>query len=192
DVINEQPTVGEQRCPASLHDGKPGVELWIDVGLPDSDAIDEVIVVLLDGADRRTAAVGHARGDHDGIAFVDLDVTTTELVIEDREGELDRAQHVLAPILLRVLLRMRMLEGEAVRCRSVEGGALGIADISREVRVLRRRRRVGALAADLVYGIVLQVVRARAGALVGIGNGTAELEAPLPGGGDGAIHTARA
>src|SRR5262249_57096319 len=118
-----------------------------------------------------------------------LDVTITELVIEDRQGELDRAQHVLAPILLRVLLRMRMLEGEAVRCRSVEGAALGIADISREVRVLRRRR-VGALAADLVYGIVLQVVRARAGALVGIGNGTAVLEAPLAGGGDGALHRA--
>ena len=61
-----------------------------------------------------------------------------------------------------------------------------------EVRVVARRRGVGALAAHQVDGVVLQVVCAGAGALVGIGDGAAALEAPLARGRDRAVDAARA
>jgi hypothetical protein len=51
---------------------------------------------------------------------------------------------------------------------------------------------VGALAAQQVDGVVLQIVRAGAGALVGVGDGAAVLQPPFAGGGDRAVDPARA
>src|SRR5262249_59738647 len=74
----------------------------------------------------------------------------------------------------------------------IEGGGLRGVEIGGEVRVVGRRRGGGALTADEVDGVVLQVVGAGAGALVGVDHGAAALEPPFAGGGDGAVDATRA
>ena len=61
-----------------------------------------------------------------------------------------------------------------------------------KVRVIARLRGIGSVTLDQVDGVVLQVVRPGAGALVGVGDRAAVLEAPFAGGRDGAIDAARA
>ena len=91
-----------------------------------------------------------------------------------------------------IALRVGVLESEPIGRRRVERRARARGDRRREVRVVACLPRSGALAADQVDGIVLQIVRTRAGALVGVGDRAAVLEAPFAGGGDGAIDPARA
>ena len=148
-------------------------------------------MVLLDREHRSAAAVRDAGGDHERVALVELEMLVLEFLVQHLERELDRAQHVLAPVLFRVLLRVRVLEGEAVRRGRVEGRALAGLDVRREVRIVARCGRISALAAHQVHGVGLQIVRAGAGALVGIGDGAAALEAPLAGGRDRPVDAAR-
>src|SRR6266511_3263383 len=86
---------------------------------------------------------------------------------------------------------MGVLEGEPVGRLAVEGGALAVADAGGEVGSLAGEGGALAYAVDQSDGIVLQVVRADAGALVGVSDGATVLQAPLAAGGDGAIDAAR-
>ena len=151
-----------------------------------------MIPILLHRAYRRAAAVRNARGDHDGVALVDHDAAAFEFLVQHLEGELDRTQHIVAPVLFRVLLRMRMLEGESVwRCR-IERRPRAARDGRREVRIVARLFGIGALAPDQVHCVVLQIMCAGAGAFVRVGDGAAVLKAPFPGGRDRAVDAARA
>src|SRR6202012_5756003 len=98
------------------------------------------------------------------------------------EGELDRAQHVLAPVLLGILLRVGVLEGKSIGRRGVEGGAVLLRDVGGEVGVIACLTGIGTLALDQVHRVVLQIVRAGAASLVGVGDRATVLEAPFAGG----------
>ena len=114
-----------------------------------------------------------------------------ELLVEDVVGELDRMKGVLAPVTLGVLLRMGVLDGEAIRARGVERCTIRVAQVRGEVRF---RPRVGTDVAGAVHeidGIVLQVVNAHPAALVRIRHRAPMLEAPLPCCGDGAVDATR-
>ena len=199
-VIIEAAAVLEDRRVRPLHDRESRVELRIDVRFRHGDAVDPVLVVELGRKYGRAAAVRYARGDDDGVlgrdplaaAVVIVVVAGPEHAVEDEEGELDGLQHVLAPVRLRVLAGMGVLEGKAVGRRFVERLALAVAQLGREVGVLARRIRVGPQAGDQIDRVVLQIVRAGARALVRVGDRASVIEAPLAGRGDGAIDPARA
>ena len=61
-----------------------------------------------------------------------------------------------------------MLEGESVRRRVVERTARRVRDRRRKVRILSCLRGIGAFAADQINRVVLQIMRAGTGALVGV------------------------
>ena len=86
---------------------------------------------------------------------------------------------------------MRMLEGEAVRRRGIEGRALAIGNIRNEIRVVVSRCYRGTLAAQQVDRVGLQIVRTGAGTLVGVGDSAAALETPLSGRRNRSINPAR-
>src|SRR4030095_6965464 len=86
---------------------------------------------------------------------------------------------------------VRMLKNEAVWRRRIEGCTLAFRDRSNEVRAVARSRRVGALAADPIDRVVLEVVSACPGTPVRIGRGTPVLEPPLARGGDCAVNATR-
>src|SRR5262245_66126900 len=86
---------------------------------------------------------------------------------------------------------MRMLESKAVWRGVVEGRALDFRDRSNEISS-GREACAGALSADQVDCIVLQIVSAGAGTLVGIDYRAPTLESPFACGGDRAVDTARA
>ena len=200
--------MGEEHVALALPDAEGAAGLRVHVGLGDRDAVDQALPVLLGGEHRGAAAVGHAGGDDDGVArgepaalvvvpaaareAVVLEVVLGAEPVQDREGELDRLQHVAAPVGLGVALRMRVLVGEAVRRLGVEGGQRPVAQPGPEGRVPPGLPGRHALALDQVDGIVLQVVRAVARPLVGVGHGAAVPETPLAGGADGAVDAARA
>src|SRR5690606_36302985 len=73
-----------------------------------------------------------------------------------------------------------------------EPHARGVAQVGGEVRGVAGAVGVGALAAYQIHGVGLQVVHAHAGALVGVGDGAAALEAPLARGRDRPVDAARA
>src|SRR5262249_53798033 len=162
------------------------------VGFADREAVDDVFLVLLHGAHRGYSAIRDARGDHDGVRFGDLHATGGELLVEHRKRELDRPKYVVAPRFFRIEFRVRVLEGKSIRGRSIEGGTVTVGQTRREIRVIARGGGIGALAADQIHGVVLQVIVAGAGALGGIGDGEAVLETPLTGRRNGTIDTARA
>src|ERR1700720_1470847 len=103
---------GERRTPA-LYDRKTRTEFRVDIGLPDGEPVNDVLIVLLHAA-------------------------APELLVEDREGELDGPEHVLAPGFFRILLRVRVLEGKSIRGRGIEGRTLAVGETRREVRVIAR------------------------------------------------------
>src|SRR5512134_1329866 len=86
---------------------------------------------------------------------------------------------------------MGVLKGEPVGRFGVEGGTVAVADAGGEVGGLAGELSALAYAVDQADSILLQVVRADAGALVGVSDGATILQAPLAAGGDGAIDAAR-
>ena len=95
------------------------------------------------------------------------------------KGKNHGAQHVTAPVALRIKPGMGVLEGEAVRTRGIEGHALALVERRGKVRVMAGLAGVRALAGDQVDRVGLQVVGAVAGALVAVGDGAAIPEAPM-------------
>ena len=73
----------------------------------------------------------------------------------------------------------------------VEGGALGIADAGSKIGSSTSGIGVLAFAVDKTDGIIPQIVRAGAGALVGVSDGASVLQAPLAAGGDRAVAPPR-
>ena len=194
--------VGHRRAGA-LPDHEVADPHGVHVGFGHRHPVDQPLVrgpvLALGGADRRAASVRHARRDDDGVALVDgglLDLAVlvflTELLVEQEERELDRLQHVRAPVPLRVALRVRVLESEPVGSGRVERSKLaGAEPRSKDRKVSRRRRRCDD-ARDQVDRVVLQIVRACARALVRVGDRAAVLESPFARGGDRAVDAARA
>src|SRR5262249_49178974 len=86
---------------------------------------------------------------------------------------------------------MSVLEGEAVWRRVIKVRALAFRDRSNEI-CSEGSACIAALSADQVDCIVLQVMSAATGTLVGIGNGAPVLEPPLARGSDRAILSAGA
>jgi hypothetical protein len=113
-----------------------------------------------------------------------------ELLVQHVVGKLDGVQRVEAPVLFRVDLRVRVLDRETVGGCRVERRALSVGQPRREVRFSSGVRNVFPSAVDEVHGVVLKVVNAHTAALVGIGDGAAVFEAPLPRGGDGTVDPA--
>ncbi len=114
-----------------------------------------------------------------------------ELLVQHVVREFDGVQRVKAPVLFGVELRMGVFDGEAVRRRGIERAAIGVGQVRGEVRRCAGIRRVGPHAVDAVDGVVLQVINTHPAALVGVGDGTPVLEAPISRRGDGAVHPAR-
>jgi hypothetical protein len=86
---------------------------------------------------------------------------------------------------------MRVLDREPVRALGQQRSTLGIGQRSGEVGRLAGRCGIGAHAVDQIDGIGGQIMHAGTCALVGVGDGTAHLQAPFAGGADRAIDAAR-
>ena len=185
-----------ERIARALLDHEAIVEGGVDVGLGDRNPVDQAPPVLLGREDRGAAAVRYARSDHDGVPGPEpvgvREPLRADHLVQHEEGEADRFQHVAAPEPLRIVLGMRVLEGEAKGRLRVEAGLLAGADRGGEVGRIAGGIRLRALAADQVDGILRQVVSPGAGALVGIGDGAAALQSPFAGSADGAVDAARA
>ena len=97
-----------------------------------------------------------------------------------------------APVLLRILLRVRVLERDAERVRGVERRELGRRQRGAEVGVRARGRRVAAHAVLQVHGVGRKIVRSHPRALVGVGDRASALQAPLASRADRTVNAARA
>src|SRR5262245_7884204 len=87
---------------------------------------------------------------------------------------------------------MRVLEGETIWRRNIEGRALAFRDRSNEVRAVIGGRSIGAFAADQIDRVVLQVVSAGPGTFVGICYRAPALESPFARSGYRTVDAARA
>ena len=118
-VVDQRLAVRGKRLAVALHDRELRGEFRIDVRLADRNAVDQAFVILFRRAQRCAAAVRDAGSNHNGVVLVEVNAAATKLVVQHLEGELDRAQHILAPRAFGILLRVGLLEGESVgRCRT--------------------------------------------------------------------------
>ena len=101
------------------------------------------------------------------------------LFIQHKVGKFDRLERKFTPVFFGILLRMRVLDGKAVGRGGIEGRALDGAQDGGKNRILASRRGIGAHTVLHADAIVLQIVNAAAGALVGVGHGTAVFKAPF-------------
>ncbi len=116
-----------------------------------------------------------------------------ELLVQHVEREPDRVQRVGAPVLFRVLLRVRVLDREPVRIGGVERGEFRRRQRGGEIRTRSPAvDRIGAHAVLQIDGVGREIVNAGAGALVGVGDRAAVLQAPFAGAADRAVDAARA
>jgi hypothetical protein len=132
-VVDQWPAMHRKRLIVALLNRELRGESRIDVGLVDRDPVDQMFVVLLHGTQRRAAAIRHAGGDHDGVALVDFDALARKLLVQHLECEPDRAQHIFAPVLFRILLRVSVLEGESIGGCGIECRPFAVRDRRREV-----------------------------------------------------------
>jgi hypothetical protein len=77
-------------------------------------------------------------------------VISTFGVDESAIASTNRPEHILAPVFFRILLRVRVLEGESTWRRGIEGGTLAVGQFGREVRVIARLRGVSPVTLDQV------------------------------------------
>ena len=196
-VVVERLRLGRDRASAAL-DG--GGRCDLDLGLADDDAADPVLPVLLGRRQRRAAAVRDARSDREDLTGMVLAgdgsaagvaAARAKLLVQHVVRELDGVQRVEAPVLFRVELRVRMLDGEPVRARRVERSPLGVGQRGGEVGSGAGVGGGVTDAVDLIDGVVPQVMDAHPAALVGVGDGAAVLEAPVSRCGDAAVYPAR-
>ena len=196
EVVVQRPAARRVDRPGAALDAEIAAGGDLDVGLAHCHAVDQPGSVLLGRGQGRTCAVAHAAGNHQRVGWLDelgapaVGQPVAKAIVQHPEGELDGLQRVRAPILLGVLLGMRVLDGEPVGRGGVESGALGSAQPCAEVGGRAQRGRVAAPAVDGDRGVGLQVVHAGAGALVGVGHGTAALQPPFAGRADSAVHAA--
>ena len=113
-------------------------------------------------------------------------------LVQQVDREPDGVERVAAPVLLGVLLRMGVLDGDPVGERGVELRQLRCGQLRGEVRVRAGDGRVRPHAVLGVDGVGGEVVHTGAGALVGVGDRAAPLEPPLAGGADRAVDAPRA
>ncbi|GAA0807917.1 hypothetical protein GCM10009078_48510 [Cupriavidus gilardii] len=194
-VVVQRAAVDGHRRAAAPH-GDAGILRHVQVRLADRDAVDQALHVGLGRSDRRAAAIGQARGDHQQLVLADgaaaLAVAHLAMAVVDRpDAEFDRLQREQAPVLLGIALRMRVLEGEPMRRRGDEGGARVVVDRRGEMRLAAGGGAAGAGAVDQRDGVVGEILRRGAGALVGIGHRAAALQPPFAGR-DAAVDAARA
>ena len=157
-------------------------------------AVDQAVRIQLGRAQHGRAAVGGRARQHQRVVLAEGHGVLRGAIagIEHVQRIAGRGQRVVAPVLFRVLLGMRVLDGNAVGKRRVVGGARRIGQpCGKEGQAAGIRAR-GARAVQLVDGVVAQVVQAHALARVGQRHGAALLQAPLARRADGAIHAARA
>ena len=169
----------------------------MNLGLTNGDAVDQAQAVLLGGEKRRAGAIGRRRGDHQGVGRADdagllaTGIGRAVFLVEHIEGETHRIQGVAAPVLLGVLAGVGVLVSNPVGEGRIEGVELALGQVCGKVGPLAGRAGAGDGAVDQVDGVLGQVVHAVATALVGVGHGTAVLEAPLTSRTDCAIDAPR-
>ena len=157
-------------------------------------AVHKAIVIQLGRAQHRRTAVGcRARQHHRvGVAKWHGVVLGGKFAVEHIHGVAACCQGIAAPILLWVLLRVCVFDGDTVG----EGCVVGSARSIRQLRC-KKRQRTGIFArsarsVDLVDRVVCQVVQAHALACIGQGHRTALFQPPLARCTNGTIHAARA
>ena len=176
--------VVEQRAPAAAlldrsarhHDAVVGLEL--NLRFTRNDRIDQM------GASRDVpfgrvkdcaAAIRAAGRDHQRLLAGESRIALAELI----ESEPDRFQKVFAPVLLRVLFRMRRLERDAVRPFGQKFGSRGVVEVGAKMRVAAGFRRRDLSPIEEIRRILLQDVEAVAMPLVGVDDRAAVAEAPV-------------
>src|SRR5688572_32830331 len=107
------------------------------------------------------------------------------------EGEVDRGERMPAPVLFRVLLRMRLLHRHAVRMLSQVARTLVGGQRGGEGRFATCALGAHALAGNSVDRVSDKIMQAGAGPLVGVRDSAATLQPPFARGSDGAINAAR-
>ncbi|MCY1231703.1 hypothetical protein D9M72_441620 [compost metagenome] len=114
-VVVQRAARSRHRCRAALHHDA-GIGRHVQHGLAHRHAVDQPAGILLGRRHRGTAAIGHAGGDHhdpvlaQGALAGAVGRHGAEAVIDRPDRKFHRLQRELAPVLLRVALRMRMLE----------------------------------------------------------------------------------
>ena len=173
--------------------------LGLDLRLAGGHPADQSLGILFRRQQGRAGAVGNARRYRDGVLRRQAhDVRTAVAgqyavaLVQHVIRHLDGLQGDLAPVLLRILLRVRVLEGNAVRVGASPGQPVGVAQVRREERVLAGGHPARAHAVLQVDAVVLEHVQARTGTLVRIRDGAALFQAPFAGTADGAVDSARA
>ena len=201
-----QAGVVEQRLPRSDQRGRaasnaqPGVGNHLNLRLSHGNAGDQALRVEFGRRQRRAAcAVGGAGSNHDGVgrnqffnARHAVPGHIAVFFVQDEIGEFNRLQRPFAPVFFRVLLRMRMLDGKAVWRCGIEGCAFGGAQIGGKNRGLAGGSGSRADAVLQIDRVVLQVMNAGAGALVGVHHRAAVFQAPFARCANGAVNAARA
>ena len=158
------------------------------------DAVDPTIAVQLARPQHGRATVRCRAGQHQRIGFGERQriVLAAVLGVEHVEGVSRRHQGVAAPILLGVLLRMRVFDGNAVGEGGVVGRQRRVAQLGGKLGHGACRFARGAGAIHLVHRVVGQVVQANAFAGIGQCHGAAFFQAPFASGANGAVNAARA
>src|SRR4029453_16488027 len=100
--IVEQGTAEDRKRRYTLTDRQSRVRGRVQVGFVDRNAVDEVVLVLLGGRDRRGGTVGDGRGNDQRVAPVQHDALASlrrrfpEFFVQLVEGEDDCLQRVSA------------------------------------------------------------------------------------------------
>ena len=186
----------DDRCAAS--DDEIWIRLELNAWLADRDAADQPLRVVLRRLQRRTGTIGYRRSDDDGVGRAEgLRVRAAcdrfaALFVQRVEREPDRVERVAAPILLRVLLRVCMLDRDPIRHGRVESRQVSSRNIGSEGGSLAGGCRAPAHPVDAVDGVGCEIVYADASAFVGIRDDAAVFEAPLTRCADRAVDAAGA